>query len=61
MTPEARRALGGGFALAALSTATAMSTNSARHGLLLGAGMLLTALAIAAIVQHGSRHKSPPA
>jgi hypothetical protein len=56
MTPEARRALGGGFALTAVSTATAVSADSVRHGIALGIAMLLAALVVTAIVQHGSRN-----
>ena len=61
MTPQARRALGGGFGLTVVSTATAVSVDNVRHGIVLGICMLVATLAVAAIVQYGSRPRTPSA
>ena len=50
-----RRALGGGFALTAVSAGTA-SAHNLRHGIGLGIAMLLAVLLVAAIAQYGARH-----
>jgi hypothetical protein len=55
LNPATRRALGGGFALTAVSSGAA-SAHDLRHGIVLGIAMLLTVLLVAAIAQYGARH-----